>query len=250
MSPLEAAGAAGKPLTTPEERDGTLSDLVYQDVRRRIISGDLASGTAVRLDDVAKKVGVSPTPAREALARLESTGLIRYEPRRGYRVAPPLAGKQLEDLMDARELLQVAAARLAALQAGEALADSLDAVISRQENAIAALREQQARSVPNAELEGASWEVVEAEMSFHDAVVEHSQNAFVSLMANTLAGQSHRSRHSVVRALENLEHSLEEHRTIARAARYGDSESVAAAMLMHLRMMRHRVTADAEAVDG
>ncbi|MGZ8406482.1 MAG: GntR family transcriptional regulator, partial [Caulobacteraceae bacterium] len=78
-----------------------LPDLVYQAVRERILSGDLAAGKPVRQDTLAGELGVSKIPVREALNRLERDGLLLSNPRRGYEVRP-LTSEEAEEVFDLR----------------------------------------------------------------------------------------------------------------------------------------------------
>jgi DNA-binding GntR family transcriptional regulator len=76
---------------------------VYSAVRDAIVSGDLAPGARLRDQDLAERLGVSRTPVREALQRLEDDGLIETRPRASTRVAPL-------DARAARDAFPVAAA--------------------------------------------------------------------------------------------------------------------------------------------
>ncbi len=65
-----------------------LVDGVYDTLVAFLMSGTLAPGDPVGIDSLSRSLEVSPTPIREALARIEATGLVVREPLRGYRVAP------------------------------------------------------------------------------------------------------------------------------------------------------------------
>ena len=96
-----------------------LPDLIYDNVRERILSGQLPAGRPVRQDALAGALGVSKIPVREALARLESDGLILCNPRRGFEV-PPLSAAEAEEIFDLRLQVEPATAALAARQATDA----------------------------------------------------------------------------------------------------------------------------------
>jgi len=76
-----------KVLPLPPSRQ-TLSDSVYEAVTELIMDQHIAAGARVNIDMVARQLNVSPTPVREALARLEMDGLVTKEPLRGYTVTP------------------------------------------------------------------------------------------------------------------------------------------------------------------
>src|SRR4051812_10810655 len=75
---------------------------------------EMAPGDRLNIDALARQLAVSPTPVREALARLESDGLVRKRPLIGYTVAPVLTRQEFEELYDMRLILETAAARRAA----------------------------------------------------------------------------------------------------------------------------------------
>lgn len=72
----------------------TKRDHIVDELRRRILSGDLARGERMPQDELARRFGASITPVREALSQLEAEGLVVSEPRRGVRVA----GVDLEEV--------------------------------------------------------------------------------------------------------------------------------------------------------
>ena len=91
-----------------------LADDVYEQIRALIMSDGIAPGARVNIDEVARALDVSPTPVREALARLESEELVSRLPLRGYRVTELLNRKQVDDLYALRLLLEPPSAALAA----------------------------------------------------------------------------------------------------------------------------------------
>ncbi|GAA3213021.1 GntR family transcriptional regulator [Actinocorallia longicatena] len=101
----------------PIER-GSLRDLAYETLKRRIISAELAPGQRLFERDIAAELGVSRIPLREALRRLETDGLVLVVPGKGALVAP-FTPADVRDLFDLRESLESLAARLAAERAGK-----------------------------------------------------------------------------------------------------------------------------------
>src|SRR5260370_24273617 len=92
----------------------TLTDSVYEAVMQLVMDQQIEEGGRVNIALVARQLNVSPTPVREALARLEMDGLVMKEPLRGYSVTPTLDTKTFNDLYDVRRLLEPFAARRAA----------------------------------------------------------------------------------------------------------------------------------------
>lgn len=95
-----------------------LGQEAYARIRDAIREGSLAPGLRLTETDLAARFGVSRTPVRQAIARLEAEGLLTHEPRRGLSVTRP-DHAQIMELYVMREVLEGAAARLAAQHATE-----------------------------------------------------------------------------------------------------------------------------------
>ncbi len=100
----------------PSPRD--LGQEAYDRIRTAIRDGSLAPGLRLTETDLAARFGVSRTPVRQAIARLESEGLVTHEARRGLSVTRPDHAQVIE-LYVMREILEGAASRLAAQHATE-----------------------------------------------------------------------------------------------------------------------------------
>src|SRR5215218_1361452 len=92
----------------------TLSDEVYESIKALIMDDAIKPGGRVTIDAVSRQLDVSPTPVREALARLESEGLVVKRPMAGYTTTPLLTPTEYEHLFDVRMVLESAAAARAA----------------------------------------------------------------------------------------------------------------------------------------
>ncbi|MGI8329341.1 GntR family transcriptional regulator [Actinomadura scrupuli] len=88
-------------------------ETAYAVIRAGIVSGEFPRGDRLREAELAERVGVSRTPIREALRRLDAEGLVDFVPNRGARVTA-WSERELDDLYEARALLESYAARLAA----------------------------------------------------------------------------------------------------------------------------------------
>ena len=96
-------------------------------IRRDILACDLMPGSELREAELARRYGVSKTPVRDAMQRLESEGLIQTEPRRGHRVRP-ISMQDAEDLIEVRSILESAAVAKVATVASEEELKGLDAL--------------------------------------------------------------------------------------------------------------------------
>ncbi|HKN51608.1 MAG TPA: GntR family transcriptional regulator [Amycolatopsis sp.] len=115
-------GEAGQRLVTLPSRQ-VLADGVYEQIRALIMNDGIAPGARVNIDEIARELGVSGTPVREALARLESEELVSRLPLRGYRVTELLTPREVDDMYGLRLLLEPpSAARAAAAMNDEHMA--------------------------------------------------------------------------------------------------------------------------------
>jgi DNA-binding GntR family transcriptional regulator len=124
-STLHLATADTKPVREDEEAlDGGASTRhAYDELRRRILLGELEPGATFSQVQLAAQLGVSRTPLREAVRQLQNEGLLRSEPRRRVRVSP-ITTEDFEDLYAMRVVLDSLAVRLTVPLLGDAeLAD-------------------------------------------------------------------------------------------------------------------------------
>ena len=94
-----------------------LADEVHDTLLRQLMSSHIVPGSRLTIDALARELGVSQTPIRAALNRLEADGLVVRVPNAGYRIAPQITREQFDDLLEIRLLLEPAAARRAAERA-------------------------------------------------------------------------------------------------------------------------------------
>jgi DNA-binding GntR family transcriptional regulator len=97
----------------PAELFETKSEYAYRRVRELILGGRLEPGAAIAQARLAKEIGISTTPLREALRRLKSDGLVELDAHRDARVTP-LTAEEARDLLEIRRSLDPLAAALAA----------------------------------------------------------------------------------------------------------------------------------------
>jgi DNA-binding GntR family transcriptional regulator len=100
------------------KRGATTSERIYQDLRQSIILGQYRPGDRLNADALAEHYGVSNTPVREALQMLGQEELVSIKPHSGYFVTQ-ITLRQLRDLLELREILEVAAVERAAVRITE-----------------------------------------------------------------------------------------------------------------------------------
>ncbi|WP_397474236.1 GntR family transcriptional regulator [Pusillimonas sp.] len=90
----------------------TLPTVIYEQLQAAILNGVFKPGQVLRQEDIAAHLGVSRSPLREALSRLEADGIVTSRPHRGYAVVE-LESRQIEEAFDLRSLLEAELARRA-----------------------------------------------------------------------------------------------------------------------------------------
>lgn len=103
----------------------------YEQIRARILSGDIRSGDRLREVELAEALGLSRTPVREAIRRLEQDGIVEHAAHKGA-VVRSMDQSAITELYTIREVLEGTAARLAAQHASEAEIEALGEVLATQ----------------------------------------------------------------------------------------------------------------------
>jgi len=211
-----------------------LADHVYEALLIALMDGRLEAGTPVSIDGMARELDVSPTPVREALARLEATGMVRRTALRGYRVAPLFTREELADLMDARLVIEPANALLACRRADKELTAQLAQSIADLKAAPRGPSFAEFRSY---------WE---ADERFHRLIAEHAHNQFLLSAYTALGGQVQRFRFFGGLGVTDADFAIAEHTEILRAFEAGDAELARQQMIAHIEGVKQRSQHDSE----
>ena len=197
-----------------------LRSLVSDELRRLVVTGELAPGSRIVEDRLAERLGVSRNPVREALQALAAEGFVEILPRRGAVVAQ-ITPEQAEDLFDVRTALEPLAARLAARRTDAAGVERLREVLAR------------AREATDA---GELDVLAACNTEFHSAVVDLSGNDYLGLLVAPMA----RRVQWVFRtsAATRAPHSWTEHEELMRAIASGDEEYAEAVARSHVAAAR------------
>jgi DNA-binding GntR family transcriptional regulator len=188
------------------------TDLVAALVRELVISGDLEPGEQLRQRDLAQRFGVSQTPVREAMRRLESEGLLVCDTHRGFTVVAPDADRAGDNLR-IRAVLEALGASLAARQVGPAGVDRLRALNDRM------------RALP-----GDDPRYAELNREFHFTVYEYAHSPLLlSLMRLLWASLQGGPRVAGTRA-----ESARQHDEILAALAEGDADAASARTYQHI----------------
>ncbi|MGY0488443.1 GntR family transcriptional regulator [Streptomyces sp. WG-D5] len=147
-------------------RKTLISDQVYELLRQAVVEGDLAPGDRVVESEIARRLGVSQAPVREAVKRLAREGLFTHVPRRGHFVVE-ISTEDAEYARQVREPLERLAAELAAERITDEQLGELDALVERMRDAVAANDVSRFR---------------DADIEFHTLVSQYAGNPFLARM--------------------------------------------------------------------
>lgn len=149
----------------------------YAELRRMILSGELAPGSRLSQYDLAETMGMSITPLREAVRQLASEGWLEVDTHRDVRVAP-MSASEARELLEARLSLEPSATQLAAAR--------------RTDGDIAAMKAAADQLLPVTRAWGE--DAIEAHRAFHRAVYAASHNAVMIRMLDDLWDKTDRYR--------------------------------------------------------
>jgi len=203
----------------------TLGENVYDTLRALILEHNLRPGERVNMDALAREMAVSPTPVREALARLEADGLLRKQPLVGYTVSPLLTRAEFADLFEMRLLLECAAARWAAERASAVEVAQLELCAAQE--------------VERLDDDG-QWRAAFTSLDahFHDLVALAAANPMLRDGITRL--HAHLHLHRLHFPLGDTEITLQEHHDIAAGVRSRDPDAAETGMRVHLTRARER----------
>ncbi|MDQ1597969.1 MAG: hypothetical protein QOI70_1393 [Microbacteriaceae bacterium] len=136
------------------------AERAHHEIRSAIASGELASGTMVSENDLAARLGVSRTPVRAAILRLQDEGWITVFPKRGALVRE-IGADEAQNIADARYTLELSSVRRVSPEARVELIRALQAIITEQENRLK---------------EGSFVGFVDLDIDFHRHLVEAGGN--------------------------------------------------------------------------
>ena len=205
-------------------RGRSASEIAYDYVKSRLLDGRYAGGTLLSENEIAQRLQVSRTPVRQAFVQLEAEGLLELYPKRGALVVP-VAASEIEDVFEARLLVEEHCARRAA-NAGARLVADLEPLIAEQEKAVA-------QGAPGMAA------FARADRHFHRAIVHAAGNAILTRLYDALRDRQQRiATVSLARNPGDAERFVAEHRGIVEALGRSDGPAAAGLVSAHLRAAR------------
>lgn len=203
-----------------------LRDVVFNTLRQAILRGELKPGERLMEIQLANKLGVSRTPVREAIRKLELEGLVLMIPRKGAEVAD-ISEKSLRDVLEVREALEELAVRLACDKITK------EGIVELKKAA------QDFRKVLKSH---DITEIAEADVRFHDVICIITENQKLVQLLNNLREQMYRYRIEYLKDPEIYEKLLDEHEEIIRHIEKGEKEEAAKVVSQHIENQAQAVT--------
>jgi DNA-binding GntR family transcriptional regulator len=219
-----------------------LGEFAYREIREAIREGKFAPAARLRENDISEMLGISRTPVREAMKRLESEQLVVYSPPRGF-VVNSLELEEVVDLYAVREVLEGSAARFAAIHATDYEFFEMKSLLDMQ---------QESMDDPN--------QMARLNEQFHQAIYKAARNRFLLSALNSLSDALRLLTRTTYSVPNRGKTGLQEHRRIfdAISKRNGDlaekyaRDHIATAKAVRIKIMTEDrlMTAKSESRSG
>jgi DNA-binding GntR family transcriptional regulator len=215
-------------MTVPLKRPPA-AERVYTHVKQAVLDRTYEGGSLLTEGELAEAVGVSRTPVREALLRLEVEGLIKLYPKKGALVLPVTA-QEIADVVETRLLVEEHAARKAVPASPQLIARLEDLLERQREQATA----------------GDYAAAAVTDRSFHAEIVRSGQNAILSHLYDQLRDRQLRMGVAVMHSHpDRVAKTLAEHEEILEALRAGDADRAVALVHGHVGWFSHLARGEA-----
>ena len=195
-----------------------LRDVIFDTIRKAITTGELKPGERLMEVTLAKKMGVSRTPVREAIRRLEIEGLVKMTPRKGAYVAN-LTIKDIIDVLEIRASLDSLATALSAQRATQNDIRELKQIHNQFEKVVKAEN-----------LQGS----IKRDVEFHEVIYRSSGNEKLIQISNNLREQFHRFRVMFLKDMVSPKELIKEHFNILESIEKKDSKLSAKYAKIHV----------------
>ncbi len=202
-----------------------LKDLVYLELKHKILTGEIVSQTRLMEIDLSEKMNVSRTPIREAIKRLADDGLVKVEPRRGAYVAN-ISIKDMLDVFEVREDMEGFAAKLAAERINDEERAELRKIAGDYEDALN---------------RGDKETIIELDEKFHNFIVACSGNETLTELVNYVQELSLRFRYLYYNDFSLYESTAEQHNSIMEAINSGRSDDARREADAHVKALKEFV---------
>jgi DNA-binding GntR family transcriptional regulator len=211
-----------------------LREIVYEELKRQILVGEIAPGTRMMEVELADVMGVSRTPVREAIRKLEKEGLVTIEPRKGA-YASNISIKDMVDVLEVRQGLEGMAAAIASGKITESQKADLLNIVEKYKAA-----------VESANIE----EIIKYDEEFHSMIISISGNKTLMQVFSTVQELALRFRYIYYDDFNRYESMPKEHQLIEEAIMSGDAEKARVAAGDHVSKLKEFILNEGEKAFG
>ena len=205
-----------------------LREVVYEELKMQILTGAIVPGTRMMEVELAKEIGVSRTPIREAIRKLEKEGLVTIEPRRGA-YASQISTQDMVEILEVRQNMEGLAAFFAASRMQPEQLEELKEISELYNKAVN---------------DGNMEEMIKHDTKFHRIIVESCNNKVLVQMIEQLQELVLRFRYIYYDNFRRAENMPEEHFEILHAIETGDAEAARNAADVHIDRLKELVIHD------
>lgn len=195
-----------------------LRDVVFNTLRQAILRGELKPGERLMEIQLANKLGVSRTPIREAIRKLELEGLVLMIPRKGAEVAE-ITEKSLRDVLEVRKALEELSVQLACERITPQMLKELDESAAEFERIL------KSEDVT---------EIAQADVHFHDVIYKAADNQRLTQLLNNLGEQMYRYRVEYLKNPSVYGKLIKEHEEIIRHIKEREKEKAVRIVCEHI----------------
>jgi DNA-binding GntR family transcriptional regulator len=203
----------------------TIRKRIYEHLREQLLNGEIAPFEHLIEAKIAKEIGTSRTPVREALHSLELEGLIESIPRVGY-VVKPTSEQEVEEICEIRMAIEGVAVRWAMEKAHKKLIEELKKNISISDEKVS---------------KGDVKAFVDMDAQFHETISKLSGSKRLLELAQTLRRHMLRYRIQSIYSAKNVLRAINGHKEILRAIEKGDLEEINKAIRNHMEQVKKDV---------
>ena len=204
------------------EAHKSLRELVYERLHSLIVNGDIKPGTRLMEVDLADRLGVSRTPVREAIRKLEREGLVVIQERKGAYVSE-ISVRSMVDILEVQSNLEGLAAYLAAYRMDKSRQEELFEIEKRFEEAVAG---------------GDANQISKMDEEFHNRLVNSSENKYLVHLLEQLNEHVIRFRYLYYQDIRRAEEMIPEHRSILDAIVESRAEKARNAAYSHIDKLK------------
>lgn len=207
-----------------------LRDVVFKTLRQAILTGELKPGERLMEIHLANRLGVSRTPIREAIRMLELEGLVTMIPRKGAEVSR-ISKQDISDVLEVRASLDALAVRLCCERITEEEIQKLEEAV---------------KSFSEAVDSGDLTAVAQADVDYHDIIVNASKNKRLVQMVFNLAERVYRYRLEYIKDKSSHENLIKEHQEILDFIKKKDAANAEKAIIKHVQNQERAIISQLE----